>query len=288
VKDKKTLFGQIEKIKQSTQTVSDLRLSPFMPIQKISNRSVTYQEFKKNKNILRRETAFGTIEIRNRLLTQHHSDIFHYIMANKKDIKDYEDGKVILFSLYDIAKAFGYGWGGKTSKEVEELIQQIADCRIVRYNKENKPVADYKIIHWIKYSEKQDVWGILLTKEYLQYFYSELSLDYAKRIDEIIAISGEGNGLIKAIINHFITHKANDDKENGSIKIQRASLMELLNTVNYPKDTKRQVTSAKSIIKRMKNQLEKFNIKYYPKDELFEYGGTENINFISAIKSQRD
>ena len=60
----------------------DLRVSPFMPVDKISHNSALAREFVANKNILKRETAFGTVEIRNRLLTQYHKMILDCIMVH--------------------------------------------------------------------------------------------------------------------------------------------------------------------------------------------------------------
>ncbi len=274
-----------KKILDSTQTVSELRLSPFMPIQKISSRSVTYKEFIKNGNKLERSTPFGKIVIRNRLLTQHHSDIFNLIMAIKIDTKLFSTGQMaIYFSLYEIAKKLNITWSGQSAKDLEETIQQIADCRIIRY-KNDKPLQSYKLIDDVKFSKNKNMWGIILSKEYVEHFYTDLTIDYKKRISEIVNITGEGSGLIKAIINHFITHKANQDEDKGIVKINRISLMTLLETVNYPTNTKRQITSAKSFIKKFNKVLLKFNIKYDNKSKIFEYGGTKDINFISAIKN---
>ena len=71
-----SLFDTKQKINESTSTLMDLRVSPFMPVDKISHNSALAKEFVANKNILKRETAFGTVEIRNRLLTQYHKMIF--------------------------------------------------------------------------------------------------------------------------------------------------------------------------------------------------------------------
>ena len=70
-----SLFDTKQKINESTSTLMDLRVSPFMPVDKISHNSALAKKFVANKNILKRETAFGTVEIRNRLLTQYHKII---------------------------------------------------------------------------------------------------------------------------------------------------------------------------------------------------------------------
>lgn len=275
------LFGKkIKKIENSTQTVEDLRLSPFMPIQKVSSRSVTYKNFIANGSKLRRKTSYGEVEIRNRLLTQHHSDVFHYILANNLKIKLLNNGGVgIYFSLYQLCKKFGLGWGKNSKIEMIEIIMQIKDCSIARYDKKGILIdSDYNLITQCAYSKNEEMFGIALSPAYTNKFYKSLTINHSKRIEEIISIEGEGNGLIKAIINHFITHQA--DINN----IQRVALIKLLEVINYPIDTESQITSAKRYINKFKKTLADFSIKYYKKEKYFEYCGTDNICFLPPLK----
>ena len=52
-----SLFDTKQKINESTSTLMDLRVSPFMPVDKISHNSALAREFVANKNILKRETT---------------------------------------------------------------------------------------------------------------------------------------------------------------------------------------------------------------------------------------
>ena len=56
------------------------------------------REFVANKNILKRETAFGTVEIRNRLLTQYHKMILDCIMVHNIRSVVYKGTIAIYFS----------------------------------------------------------------------------------------------------------------------------------------------------------------------------------------------
>ena len=60
--------------------------------------------------------------------------------------------------------------------------------------------------------------------------------------------------------------------------------MQLPETINYPCQTPRQVTSAKQYLKEYEKELAKFNIKYYSGSQLFEYTGTTDIRFIPPLE----
>ena len=96
------------------------------------------------------------------------------------------------------------------------------------------------------------------------------------------AIRGKGSAFIRSIIEFFITHDASADN------IQRMKLMQLLETINYPCQTPRQVTSAKQYLKEYEKELAKFNIKYYSGSQLFEYTGTTDIRFIPPLEGLLD
>ena len=63
-----SLFDTKQKINESTATLMDLRVSPFMPVDKISHNSALAKEFVANKNILRREIFIPKVCFQNRSL----------------------------------------------------------------------------------------------------------------------------------------------------------------------------------------------------------------------------
>ena len=127
-----SLFDTKQKIYESTSTLMDLRVSPFMPVDKISHNSALAKEFVANKNISKRETAFGTVEIRNRLLTQYHKMILDCIMIHNTRSVVYKGTIAIYFSIYEISQKLGLEWSGKTQKNIQEAIEYIKDVVIVR------------------------------------------------------------------------------------------------------------------------------------------------------------
>ncbi len=275
-----SLFDTKQKINESTATLMDLRVSPFMPVDKISHNSALAREFVVNKNILRRETAFGTVEIRNRLLTQYHKMILDCIMINNiKRSVVYNGSIAIYFSIYEIAQKLGLEWSGKTQKNIQEAIEYIKDVVIVRSDNNGSGISSsYNIIQEMKYSSKEQSYVIILSSLYSEYFNKTMSINYNKRFDDLISIRGKGSAFIRSIIEFFITHDASADN------IQRIKLMQLLETINYPCETPRQVTSAKQYIKEYEKELAKFHIKYYPGSQVFEYCGTTDIKFIPPLE----
>ena len=256
----------------------DLRVSPFMPVDKISHNSALAKEFVANKNILKRETAFGTVEIRNRLLTQYHKMILDCIMIHNTRSVVYKGTIAIYFSIYEISQKLGLEWSGKTQKNIQEAIEYIKDVVIVRSDNNGSGISSsYNIIQEMKYSSKEQSYVIVLSSLYAEYFNKTMSINYNKRFDELINIRGKGSAFIRSIIEFFITHDASADN------IQRMKLMQLLETINYPSETPRQISSAKQYLKDYEDELAKFNIKYYSGSQLFEYSGTTDIRFIPPL-----
>ena len=278
-----SLFDTKQKINESTATLMDLRVSTFMPVDKISHNSALAKEFVANKNILKRETAFGTVEIRNRLLTQYHKMILDCIMIHNTRSVVYKGTIAIYFSIYEIAQKLGLEWSGKTQKNIQEAIEYIKDVVIVRTDSSGSGIASsYNIIQEMKYSSKEQSYVIVLSSLYAEYFNKTMSINYNKRFDELISIRGKGSAFIRSIIEFFITHDASAEN------IQRMKLIQLLETINYPCETPRQVTSAKQYLKEYEDELAKFNIKYYTGSQLFEYSGTTDIRFIPPLDGLLD
>jgi hypothetical protein len=262
-----------EKFDSSMQLVDEMRVSPFFPLEKISHNSKLSKDFKANGNRHIRQTSWGTVEIRNRLLTQNHLEIFSAIMAHKKESKELKSGRVaIYFSMFEISQVLGLKWGGRTSRELEQRIQEIADTRVLRTINDNKD--DYRIVENVAFSEKHEMWGIVLSAEYSELFKRGVTIGYKKRLEQIIAIEGKGAGLIKAVINFFITH--------DSTKQHRITLLQLLDTIAYPTE-QRQLRTAIETLNRSKDILSDFNIIFYNKDKILEYNGAEHIKFLPAL-----
>lgn len=267
-----TLFGEIQtKFERSTSTVQELRIAMWAPIAKISSISTTYKDFVANKNIRTIKTAWGEVEVRNRLLTQAHKDIFDTILSRNKEVKILKNGKVaIYFTPYELLDQLGkstsnYSW-------LKEKIDEIGDARIKYKTNENDEYS-FSIFSKVAFSEKRGLYGVVMDEDYLKYFLGSLTLDYSTYVKDIALID---DALIKAIIKFFLTHDAREYPF-------RISLLELLKTVAFPIDSDRQIRSAKESIYANIKKLESYTIVYDKKIQLFEYHGKENIYFTKPL-----
>lgn len=260
-----------EKYKNSMNLIYDLRVSPFFPIEKVSSQSKIYKDFVANGNKSIRKTSWGELEIRNRMLTQHHLSVFSTIMAHKKKIVKLESGMIaIYFSMYKIAKMLGLTWSGQTSKDIEETVKQIADVNIFR-TEVNGDKFSYRIIDKVEYSKNQDSWGIILSREYSNLFNKSLTIGYEDRLNEIVKIKGAGSGFIKSIIHFFMSH--------NNQQTHKISLKQLLETIGQSTEP-RQIRSCITAINKNKETLKSFEIVYHQGAKYFEYQGIEGIRFI--------
>ncbi len=274
------LFTQVEiKIENSTNLLEDMRVSPFLPLTKISEKSNTYKKFIENKNILERQTPWGKILIRNRLLTQVHKDILHaiYALSTKHKTKKVDNEKRITmtFNRYELLKKLGMNHSGASYKRLDTWIKEIKDCVIERTTQDNNKSISYNIIDDLLKSDEE--YGIVLSKNYSNRFLSEMTLSITERIDEILAIKGEGSGIIKSIIDHFLTHTVD---ENNPMHI---GLEKIAITINYPIDSIKQISVIKKILDTYSNDLGKFGITFDEKTKCFTYIGAKDIKMFPAL-----
>ena len=223
------LFTQIEiKLENSTNILDDMRVSPFLPLIKIT-KGTTYKKFIENENILVRETPWGTIRIRNRLLNQNHKDLLNaiYVLGNlnRNKIVDKEGRIIIFFSKYELLKKLNLSDSGDNYKMIDNMLAEIKDTVIERINTNNKIGIAYNIIDDKGFDENGN-YGVTLSKVYSKLYVNNWTVNLTKRIDELIAIKGEGSGIVKSIIDHFITHEASDEKR------VYISLEKIINVIN--------------------------------------------------------
>lgn len=242
----------LEKFKNSMQTIADLRITPFLPVAKINKNSKLYKDFVNNGNILERETSWGKIQIRNRLLTQHHFDVLNGIMTLPgKEMGFISSGQLVVYlSLYQLAKHLGISWGKKTKANLNETISEIEDLKIKRWDKKGN-FKTYSIIAESEYVNDTNILKIKFSKEFVKHFQQEITINFAeihKKMRKMLR--GRGEGLVKAIINFFITQRSN----------QKIGLLQLLKTIGYPTETERQIRNAKEILNVNIELLKEFNI----------------------------
>jgi len=275
-----SLFATVEeKIKYSTSTVEELRVPIYAPVKQLPPQSSAAKEFKKNNNIRVIGTKWGQVEIRNRLLTQTHKDIMDLIFTYKKKIKRLDDGTIALyFSQSEISKMYNQDTRGaeevvtKKSKNLKwfrQKLDEIADCRI-QYKDNAGNEIDFRIILKKAYSAQEDLYGIILDSNYVEFYEKGLSVNYSSKLPDLIAIESP---LVKSIVRFFFTHKA-----------LNLSLENVLKTVGFPLPASvRTLQTAKKTLRENIELFKTFGIEYNPKKEIFYYKGTDNIFINTAI-----
>ena len=266
----KSLFESVEdKIKYSTSSVEELRVPIYAPVKQLPPQSAAAKDFKKNNNVRKIETKWGHVEIRNRLLTQTHKDIMDLIFTYNKKIKRLEDGTIALyFSQSEISKAYNSPDDEKSNKSknlkwFRQKLDEIADCRI-QYRDNSGNEIDFRVILKKAFSSKENLYGIVLDSNYVEFYEKGLSVNYSSKIPELISVESP---LVKSIIRFFFTHKAIN-----------LSLENILVTVGFPLPASvRTLQTAKKTLREHVEVFKQFDIVYDPKKEIFYYKGTTEV-----------
>ncbi len=265
----KSLFESVEtKIKYSTSSVEELRVPIYAPVKQLPPQSSAAKEFKKNNNIRLIKTKWGQVEIRNRLLTQTHKDIMDLIFTYNKKVKRLDDGTIALyFSQSEISKYYHNNESSdknvKNLKWLRQKLDEIADCRI-QYKDNIGNEIDFRVILKKAFSVKENMYGIILDSNYVEFYEKGLSVNYSSKIPDLISVESP---LIKSIIRFFFTHKA-----------LNMTLENILTTVGFPLPASiRTLQTAKKTLRENVELFAKFDIVYDSKKEIFYYKGTEDI-----------
>jgi len=264
----KNLFQTVEDvIKYSTSSVEELRVPIYAPVKQLPPQSVAAKDFKKNNNVRIIETKWGHVEIRNRLLTQTHKDIMDLIFTYHKKRKRLEDGTIALyFSQSEISKFYNSEDSENKSKNLKwfrQKMDEISDCRI-QYKDKNGNEIDFRIILKKAFSSKENLYGIVLDPNYVEFYEKGLSVNYSSKIPDLISVDSP---LVKSIIRFFFTHKAIN-----------LSLENVLTTVGFPLPASvRTLQTAKKTLREHVDVFKQFDILYDPKKEIFYYQGTTEV-----------
>ncbi len=270
-----SLFNVVEKIENSTTTITELRIPIFSPVQKLSGNSVTAREFKKNGGIRTIQTSWGRVEIRGRkLLTQVHRDLLDCIYTHATKIMPLpNDEVVIVFSQTKILKEYSgeeksKSWETQT-KWLKEKIKEIRDIT-VNYVNTKGDSFDFNLISHLDYLEEHKAYSITLDSRYLKFYERELSINYKKELSRLLKID---SALIKAIVRWFFTHK----------KESKFKLITVFEALGFPVDSPKSLQVAKREVKSQVGELQSFGIDYNPKEEIFYYRGNEAVGFIPSL-----
>lgn len=272
-----------EKLEKSTNLLDNMRVSPFLPIMKIDKKAKWFLKWEQDEYKLRRITAWGYIEIRNRLLTQKHKEVLNAIFcigSENKSKRIKNNRLVIFFTIYELLAKLNLSSHGKNYKFIENIITEIKDTNIIRSATNLKDM--YSIIEYVGIikDDEYEAYGIRFSEEYTKRFTEDMTIDISKKFNALLSITGEGAGLIKAIIDHFVSHKASIERP------VRNNLDNILIIINYIQEINK--LKIKSILKKYKDTLQEYGIEFFAKEELFVYSGNIDIKQFPRLIELQD
>lgn len=272
-----------EKLEKSTNLLDNMRVSPFLPIMKIDKKAKWFLKWEQDEYKLRRNTAWGYIEIRNRLLTQKHKEVLNAIFcigSENKSKRIKNNRLVIFFTIYELLSKLNLSFHGKNYKFIENIITEIKDTNIIRNATNLKDM--YSIIEYVGIikDDEYEAYGIRFSEEYTKRFTEDMTIDISKKFNALLSITGEGAGLIKAIIDHFVSHKASIERP------ARNNLDNILIIINYIQEINK--LKIKSILKKYKDTLQEYGIEFLAKEELFVYSGNIDIKQFPRLIELQD
>lgn len=250
------------KLQETTCSIQEIRLPIFAPLKKVNPKSTIYNDFVKNKRTREVVTTWGRVKIKGYLLTQVHKDLLDLIILNA-DRKQWtaDDRLLIEFSSYKVLK--NYGDKGANYKWFRAMLDDIMGS-VIYLETNNKKGYAFHIISAMHYDDNKEFIGILLSKEYLEFYKENFAINYNSEIIHIISIE---NSILKAIVRFFLSHN------NLNIKLD-----DLLGAIGIKTDKKdRFYRHIKQTLKDSGEMLKKFNIDY--KNNTFYYKGNTNVKF---------
>jgi len=255
------------KIDNTTCSAQELRLPMFAPIKRCTPSSSIYKDFIANKRKRWVKTMWGEVCIRGSLLTQLHKDILDVIVLCSKKSEILEDNRLFIdFSISEILRQ--YGDKGTNHKWLKGILEEIMQA-VVSIKDSNEIIYYFHIISAMKYNEKGDFAGIILSSEYLEFYQKTIAINYNKEIKNIVAIE---NSLIKSIVRFFLTH--------NEINISLDNLLLALGMqVNHQDRYYRKI---KQELKENTLLLANFQINFSEESLSFTYKGNSNVSLFYA------
>jgi len=232
----------VEYIDRATSTVIENSISIFLPFKRIDKTDVFNKVFIPNNQVLEiHNDLFDKVEIRGRLLGQHHKDILEVLLSSPKIYSKKEKRFKIKITAWELSKRLGRNLGKK--QWIVQQLKEIAECRInIYFKNEESSSVDFNfgfIDNIIGINGNELI--INFTSSYTYFLAEAELLDYSKYVDDIILLdkyckewsknreikSHQINAnFIKAIVRYMLQHKGN----NSQIKIEK--LMDKLNFNN--------------------------------------------------------
>lgn len=251
-----------EYFKNNNATVTELRVGIFAPISQITASSITHKEFVTAGRVRKIQTAWGEVKVKGNILTQVHRNIIDAIFATATYSEKTKAGNVALFfSGYEIQKFLGLK-SSTNNTWLKKKLDEIKTTNVEFKDKEGNEF-DFNITDSGGYSAKKDSFVIVFTEGYMNFFQSQVTVNYKEELKRLMAVE---DPAIQAMIRFFFTHANN-------VKI---SFEPLLEAIGYPCNA----TTLKKARKKMRDHIEdfkNFGIEVNPKTLMLSYSKLDSI-----------
>lgn len=260
-------YKRIPNIDRASSSIIENTISIFLPFKRLDLTTVN-TIFKNNDNKLVIDNhLFESVEIRNRLLGQHHKDILEVLMTQKKIFEEDTMEFRIETTSYKILDLMNKSAGNK--KWLLEKIIELKDCNINIIYKNSSGenvnfsfafISSYKIVDENKIT-------IYFTKEYTYFLLKHKLLDYSNYIPLILELDKKmqnirsqlklkkpiNSNFIKSMVRYVITNNG----KNSQISIDNFINKLKLDKLMTEEELKDCVTDLKreEVIKILKNDF---------------------------------
>lgn len=283
-------FDILDKFSMTNATIKELRTSFWLPIEKITKTSKIYKDFEENKRRKEIITPWGKTIIKGNLPTQLHRSLFDCILTNYDEMVQLDGGDILVkFSSTKILKAYGYT-STRASTWLKEKLDELRICVIEVYDGSSKRLYDFNIISNLIGDGKKGEFGIIIDKDYANFFANEVTINYKNELPKLLSIQAQGEdestALLQAIIRFFWTHQ-NESHMQIESKNDKIGLLE---TIGFPLESPKTLQRAKKTIKNNADKLREFGI-IYEEDKKNKISYLKNsfensIKFLGPINKQ--
>lgn len=271
-------YALIQKMQNSSIIDKEVVFNFFLPIAKLSGNSKTYKNFIKNGNKRIVELGpYGTIEIRNRLLTEIHRKVVSAIIQFG-EIRKTQDGRIAsFFKESDILRELEMG--EKNHAKLREHIKTITDASYyitVEGFQYNLRIID---THLSVDKNSKRMQGVIFNSEYVKMHRDDFSVNYKNLFNKIKAIP---YATIPSIVNFLII-------ENKTKIKKEYPLNHILEKIGFPMESPQSLKIIKQHLKNYADKLlEDFCIEYKVPQKTLGYSKIDSITFIAPLDHEND
>jgi len=264
----------LDKIQSGSITYKSILFNFFVPILKVSANSIIYKKFVKENNTKTIKTDFGTVQIRNRLLTEKHRDIINAILLLGETTWLPGGELGVYFKERDILKKLRMGNGNYMA--LRESILLITDAKYyITLANLTFTMGIFKEYTTVTKNGKT-MQCVVFDKKYVDMHKHDFSASFNKLLEKTVEIK---YSTIPTIINYIYIH--NKDKSKKIYK-----LMDILEKIGFPIESRDSIKTLKrNLLKFQETMAQVFSIYYNSKEHTFTYARSNSVDILPPLNT---